>query len=218
MSSESLPRAVVFDWDNTLVDSWPVIHDALNTTFRAYDLPEWSLAETRLKVRKSMRDSFPAIFGDEWEAAGDVFYARYGEIHADAIVPAQGAKDAISRLSDLGVYLAVVSNKSGHFLREEAEHLGWTPAFGKLVGAKDAVRDKPDPAPVEMALEPAGLKPGADVWFVGDADIDLQCAVDSGCVPVLVRQESPKTDEFAGCEPFHHFDDCGQLCNFFRTM
>ena len=218
MSSESPPRAVVFDWDNTLVDSWPVIHDALNTTFRAYGLPEWSLAETRSKVRKSMRDSFPAIFGDEWEAAGDVFYARYGEIHADAIVPAQGAKDAISRLNDLGVYLAVVSNKSGHFLREEAAHLGWTSAFGKLVGAKDAVRDKPDSAPVEMALEPAGLKPSADVWFVGDADIDLQCAVDSGCVPILVRPESPMIDEFVGCEPLYHFDDCRQLCNFFRTM
>ncbi len=218
MTSVSLPRAVVFDWDNTLVDSWPVIHDALNTTFRAYGLPEWSLSETRTKVRKSLRDTFPGYFGDEWEKAGDVFYARYAEIHADAIVPATGAAEVISRLFDLGVYLAVVSNKKGAFLREEAEQLGWADQFGKLVGAMDAVRDKPDPAPVRMALEPAGLSPGSDIWFVGDTDIDLQCGVGSGCVPVLVRPEAPQNGEFIDCEPHHHFEDCRQLCNFFRTM
>ena len=24
------PRAILFDWDNTLVDSWATIHEALN--------------------------------------------------------------------------------------------------------------------------------------------------------------------------------------------
>ena len=28
----SKPRAIVFDWDNTLVDSWPCIHTAMNAT------------------------------------------------------------------------------------------------------------------------------------------------------------------------------------------
>jgi phosphoglycolate phosphatase len=27
------PRAILFDWDNTLVDSWAVIHEALVVTF-----------------------------------------------------------------------------------------------------------------------------------------------------------------------------------------
>ena len=26
------PRAILFDWDNTLVDSWVTIHEALNIT------------------------------------------------------------------------------------------------------------------------------------------------------------------------------------------
>ena len=33
-----LPRAILFDWDNTLVDSWPTILDALNTTFEAFHM------------------------------------------------------------------------------------------------------------------------------------------------------------------------------------
>ncbi len=213
-----MPRAVIFDWDNTLVDSWPVIQDALNTTFRAYDLPEWSMDETRQKVRKSMRDSFPAIFGDEWEKAGEVFYARYEEIHAELVTAADGAAETINWLSERGVYLAVVSNKKGDFLRAEADNLDWTSNFARLVGATDAARDKPDPAPVHMALEPGGIAPGPDVWFVGDADIDLLCGHNTGCLPVLVRPDPPEVDEFPEAPPRLHFQDCRRLCNFFRSM
>ena len=57
-----LPRAILFDWDNTLVDSWPTILDALNTTFEAFDMAPWSMIEARERVRHSMRDSFPKLF------------------------------------------------------------------------------------------------------------------------------------------------------------
>lgn len=212
------PSAVIFDWDNTLVDSWPVIQDALNTTFRAYGLPEWDLLETRTRVRKSIRDSFPALFGDAWEAAAKVFYARYAEIHADAIRPAAGAAALLEAFSARNVYLCVVSNKKGEYLRAEADHLGWTPHFGKIVGAFDAERDKPDPAPVHMALAPGGIDAGPGVWFVGDADIDLTCGTVTGCVPILIRPESPGEGEFPDHPPARHFETCRHLCNFIQTM
>ena len=53
------PDAVLFDWDNTLVDSWPIIHAALNDTFDTFDKKRWSLSETKRKVKHSLRDSFP---------------------------------------------------------------------------------------------------------------------------------------------------------------
>jgi phosphoglycolate phosphatase len=62
------PRAVIFDWDNTLVNTWPIIHDALNKTFAEHSLPLWEFEKTKARVRKSMRDSFPEIFGDNWQA------------------------------------------------------------------------------------------------------------------------------------------------------
>ena len=37
------PRAVIFDWDNTLVDSWVCIRESYNMTFRHFGMPEWSL-------------------------------------------------------------------------------------------------------------------------------------------------------------------------------
>ena len=40
------PRAILFDWDNTLVDSWTTIHEALNAVMAAMEKPLWSLRET----------------------------------------------------------------------------------------------------------------------------------------------------------------------------
>jgi phosphoglycolate phosphatase len=212
------PRAILFDWDNTLVDSWPVIHDALNTTFAAFGMAPWTIEETRDRVRKSMRDSFPALFGDQWEKAGEVFYRRYAAIHVAMVMPAPGAADMLAALRTAGVYLGVVSNKKGEYLRTEAKHLGWAQHFGALVGALDAQRDKPAPEPVAMALRASGLAPGPKVWIAGDADIDLECAHNTGCTPVLLRQASPGPGEFDAHPPARHFTGCGALSNFVKNL
>ncbi|HLJ20402.1 MAG TPA: HAD hydrolase-like protein, partial [Stellaceae bacterium] len=60
------PRAILFDWDNTLVDSWPVIHEALVVTFEGMGHVPWTLEETKQRVRHSLRDAFPRLFGDRW--------------------------------------------------------------------------------------------------------------------------------------------------------
>ena len=50
----------------------------------------------------------------------------------------------------------VVSNKAGAFLRREVTYLGWNRFFGPVVGAGDAVADKPAPAPLLLALQQDG--------------------------------------------------------------
>ena len=105
-----------------------------------------------------------------------------------------------------GIYMGVVSNKTGSYLRAEAKHLGWSGLFGRLVGAQDAARDKPDPAPIHMALDGSGITPGADVWFIGDAPIDAACGKAAGCTTIGVGPEpwaDPKAD--------HHVADCAAL-------
>ena len=52
------PRAVLFDWDNTLVDTWATIHDAMNTTLTAMGHPTWTFDETRQRVRKALHPSW----------------------------------------------------------------------------------------------------------------------------------------------------------------
>jgi phosphoglycolate phosphatase len=180
------PRAIIFDWDNTLVDSWGTIHDALNFLMVAMEKPLWTIEETRERVRLSLRDAFPAIFGERWEEARQIYMDRFRAIHIERLTPLPGREAMLRALADGGIYLSLVSNKTGAVLRREVEHLGWTPLFGSIVGAGDAHTDKPHSAPVELALRPSGFAPGADVWFVGDTAVDMECALASGCVPVLL--------------------------------
>lgn len=208
---DRLPRAVVFDWDNTLVDTWPVIHDSMNATLAAMGHAPWSIEETRERVRLSMREAFPAMFGARWEEARAVFYRRFDAIHLDRLAVCDGAEALIGALVERGVPLSVVSNKMGGTLRREAGHLGWDGYFSRLVGAMDAARDKPATEPVDLALSGAGIERGADVWFVGDTSVDLECARNAGCTGILVRAAAPLDGEFAAFPPHAHFAGCREL-------
>jgi len=174
--------------------------------------------ETRNRVRKSLRDSFPVLFGDQWEDAAKVFYARFDDIHISQISPIEGADQMLKDLSDLGIYLAVVSNKRGEYLRKEVLHLGWDKYFSKLVGALDAKKDKPATDPVELALADCHHKSGSTIWFVGDADIDMECAINAGLTPVLLRLEPPKPEEFKQHPPICHIVDCAALSKLIHSM
>jgi phosphoglycolate phosphatase len=210
------PRALLFDWDNTLVDTWASIHHALDITLRAMGQEPWTLEQTQARVRASARESFPVWFGERADEATEIFYRAFEAEHLLALRERQGAGDMLRALADDGqFYMAVVSNKRGHLLRREAEHLGWSAYFRRLVGANDAARDKPATEAVDLALADSGLRPGAEIWFVGDTDIDMTCAVNAGCLPVLLRPAPPGTDEFPTAAPRLHVTDCA---GFLRTL
>jgi len=207
----AMPRVLLFDWDNTLVDSWPCIHEAMNTTLLTMGHAPWTLAETKARVGLSMREAFPLLFKDRWEEAREVFYARFRAIHLETLCETPGAIATVRALAGRGIRLAVVSNKAGPFLRREAEVLGVGTLFDALIGAGDAPRDKPAPDPGLMALAPSGVTPGPWVWFVGDTAVDLECAAALGCPGVLVRPEPPAPGEFATAPPDHHVSECAGL-------
>lgn len=214
----SAPAALVFDWDNTLVDSWVCIQEAYNMTFRHFGMAEWSMEETQANVAKSLRDSFPEMFGERWHEARDVFTRSFEDIHLSHLRPLPGAEDMLRALRGRGLFLAVVSNKRGAFLRKEAEALGWAALFGALVGANDATADKPAREPVLLALTGSGIAPGPKVWFVGDTAIDMHCAVNAGCVPVLMRPHPARPGEFDTHPPVYTLENCQSLVTLVHEL
>jgi len=211
------PRAILFDWDNTLVDSWTTIHEALNIAMAAMGKPAWSFEETRKRVRLSLRESFPIHFGDRWQEAREIYLDAFRAIHLERLNPLPGRGKLLQSLTTAGIYLGVVSNKTGGLLRREVEALGWSALFGGVVGAGDAALDKPDAAPVALALMPSGIKAGEAVWLVGDTGVDMECAHNSSCVPVLLGRDATD-DEFAGCRPRLVFSDCASLFHFVQGL
>ncbi len=195
------PKAVIFDWDDTLVDGWPAIHEATNDTLTTFGLEPWTYEQTRANVRRSMRDSFPELFGDRWEEAAEHFYTAIRRTHLDFLTPLDGAEALLQQLAAEGLYLGVVSNKNGDLVRDEADHLGWTTYFAQIVGATDAEKDKPDPAPLRMVLQDFDDDAGPEVWFIGDAVSDMECAKRGGVTAVLICEKEADSDEFAAFRP-----------------
>jgi phosphoglycolate phosphatase len=179
----------------------------------------WSRAEIETRARASLRDSFPILFGEAWPQAEKLFYDHFSAVHLSHLAPLPGAADLLEHLAGRGIYLAVVSNKRGSYLRKEAAYLGWERYFSVLAGAGDAAKDKPARDHVDLALTAAGgLSAGPDVWFVGDTDIDLRCAHQASCIPVLVRQAAPMPDEFGAHPPALHLPDCPSLRTYLQRL
>src|SRR5271157_1145143 len=113
------PRALLFGWDNTLVDSWATIHEALNAVMAAMEKPLWSLRETKERVRLSLRESFPLHFGERWEEARQIYLDVFRTIHLARLSPLPGRGELLRALVADGIFLGVVSNKTGALLRRE---------------------------------------------------------------------------------------------------
>ena len=82
---------------------------------------------------------------------------------------------------------------------------------------RDAHSDKPHCAPVELALKPSGIAPGPEVWLLGDTAVDMECALASGCVPVLFG-ETDGSAEFAQFPPMLTIADDAGLFRALRGL
>ena len=211
------PRASLFDWDNTLVDTWPVIHEALNVTMRDMGAEEWSLERVKRDVKRSMRESFPELFGDDWEDAARIYQDAYRAVHLERLKPLPGSEATLQYIATkTDVFCGLVSNKRGPSLRTELKHLGWEPHVHVAVGAGDAAHDKPDIAPMLHALKDSGMMPGPDVWFVGDTTVDLECANAGNATSILYGPVTPDGHIYEGVPFAHHVVDQAALLQLLK--
>jgi phosphoglycolate phosphatase len=203
------PSVLLYDWDNTLVDGWAGITAALNAAFTAFGHQLWSVDDTRNRVRVALRESFPVMFGEQWEQARDIFYDTLTHQHLDHVSPMPGVPEVLE--AGAGWPQGVISNKAGAFLRREVIHLGWSRFFGPVVvGAGDASADKPGPAPIHLALSRLGRTSDLSVWYMGDTALDMQAARAAGVTGVLIGN----ADHDGGVErasPHLHFPSAHDL-------
>ncbi|HET8997300.1 MAG TPA: HAD family hydrolase [Acetobacteraceae bacterium] len=209
------PTVLLYDWDNTLVDGWAGITAALNAVFAAFDRPLWSVQDTRERVRVSLRESFPIMFGDQWEHARDLFYDTLAEQHLQHVQPMPGAAEAL--LAGAPWPQGVVSNKAGRYLRAEVAHLGWAGHFGPVIGAGDASADKPDPAPIHLALSRLARIADESVWYLGDTALDMQAARAAGVTAVLIG-DAGHDGGVAHAAPHLHFSSALHLAARLREL
>jgi phosphoglycolate phosphatase len=209
------PDAVIFDWDDTIVDTWQVVRSAINTTLEAFGHRPWSEDEARKRIGPPARVLFSGLFGeDKWQDADKIYIEAY-KAHITAHIRLHdGARETLEKLHAAGIPMAVVSTKRGALLRTEAAQLGLDRFFIRLVGAGDAPADKPDAAAVLFALENTQISPSKKVLFIGDSATDMMTAKNANCTGILIETKPPAEESLAAHQPQHRVKNHAQLVDF----
>jgi phosphoglycolate phosphatase len=213
MYPRKAPKAILFDWDNTLVDTWRVVFHSMNTALEGVNRPIITVEEFWKRPHHSMRDTAIELFGENAEKGEHLYYEAFAKSHLQNMNILEGAEALLKNLSSKGIYVGVVSNKEGPHLRKEVSHLGWDSHFRRIIGARDTKEDKPSPIPVLAALQGSTIAPSHDVWFVGDSIVDVYCARASGCVPSVVGD-----GEASEQHDIVHAKDCSGLLGLLTRL
>ena len=181
----------IFDLDGTLLNTLDDLAASVNYALRTHGMPERTLDEVRSfvgnGVRLLMERAIPeGSANPRFEETFATFRAYYMEHSLDKTRPYEGIPEMIHTLKQRGCRLAVVSNKFYAATQELIRH--FFPEITVAIGEHEAegIRKKPAPDTVFEALRQLGVGKEKAV-YVGDSDVDLQTAHNSGlpCISVL---------------------------------
>ncbi len=171
--------AILFDWDGTLADTLGVIYranvevmSALGLPFdqalyRRHFAPDWRVMYERLGV--------PA---DRLEEANSRWWAALDDADTELF---PGVREALEGLAGAGHPLGIVTAGRSDRVGAELRRHGLDRLFGVVVYGDDGLAQKPDPAPLQSALEALGRADrAAGSVYVGDTPDDMRMAVAAG--------------------------------------
>ncbi len=178
---------VLFDLDGTLLDSAADLYDALVILCLEEGVPKPAFAPMREVVSRGSRAILGCGFPDRDEAARLALVPRYLELYQDVMARQTRAFDGVDELLALieaqGLRWGIVTNKPGVLTDELVRQIGWADRAGAVVSGDTLPVKKPDPAPVLLACERAGLEPSRCV-FVGDDRRDVLAGAGAGLYTV----------------------------------
>lgn len=200
MPLTSIPAAVVFDLDGTLIDSRRDITAAVNRIRERYGLPPLTLEEVVGMVGEGARvlieRAFPELPPERHDEALVLYLAAYREVCLDETRPYPGVPEMLAALAER-YPLALLSNKGEELSRTILAGLGLDPYFREVLGGDSLPTRKPDPAGLRLLAGRLGVAVDC-LLLVGDTRIDAETARAAGCPFALVEWGFPRPPGTAG--------------------
>jgi phosphoglycolate phosphatase len=181
---------VIFDLDGTLVDSLPGIAGSLNRTLSAHGLSGHSNDRVRSFIGSGLRTlvqraapggSEPAFI----DSLVSLFKKDYDLSWADGTVPYPGIHHLLGELQRDGYPLAVLSNKTHDFTQTIVRTIFPQIHFAQVLGQKDGMPHKPDPAGAVLIADTVNTSP-EDCVVIGDSTMDIETAANAGMQAIAV--------------------------------
>lgn len=191
-------KAVLFDWDGTLLDSYPAGYHASITVLRHIGIdmdrerfldtysPNWYESYRRLGVPES-----------EWRNCDRLWRKTYADQTKElfGFVP-----ELLERLAEAGYRLGLVTSGDRDRVHEELERFRIKALFSAIVCFEDTKEKKPHPAPLTRALAGLALE-GAHSVYVGDRPEDIEMGRKVGAFTVGVESEYGPRDVLERAAP-----------------
>ncbi len=202
-----MKNTVIFDLDGTLLNTLEDLTDAVNFSMAENGFPTHSTEDVRSFVgngiKKLIERSVPKNCSEEMlQKCFENFCTFYEKHMNDKTKPYSGIIQMLRELKKSGFKTAIVTNKADFAAQALCKGI-----FGDLiivtVGASENTRHKPYPDTTLKALRKLGAK-AENAYFVGDSDVDVQTAANSGIdfIGVLWGFRSKAVLESAGATSF----------------
>ena len=182
-------KAAIFDMDGPILNTLEDLPDSPNYALAHHGFPERTIDEFRRFVGNGIRKLIERAVPAGTDVATidkvfDTFASYYKEHSAIKTRPYDGIHDAIAKLRAAGVKTAVVSNKADFAVQDLC--VDYFPGmFDFALGEKSGIAKKPAPDMVEECLRTLGFEK-KDVVYIGDSDVDLATARNSGTDVIMV--------------------------------
>jgi phosphoglycolate phosphatase len=182
-------RAILFDWDGTLVDTLPFMYAATELV-----MAEHGVAITWDEYRREFTPDWRQLYRrfrlpeEDIEPVGDRWWSLYRGRDEAGLLP--GAADALRRLAAAGFALGVVTAGRRDSVEPQLERHGLTGLLVARVYGDDPFEPKPGPAGFRHALAALGFAGrAAESAYVGDALDDMRTAVAAGARGIGIRSD-----------------------------
>jgi HAD superfamily hydrolase (TIGR01549 family) len=213
-AKESLLRAVLFDWDGTLVDSYHADSAAYLAMFREMGIP-WGLEELALHYSPNWYNVYRAarLPRKRWDEADSAWRKQYAN-HAPKLMP--GARQALERIARNHA-LGLVTSGDRDRVTRQLRGFKLTRCFAARVCSGDTPQKKPHPAPLRLALRQMRLDPQVCV-YVGDAPEDLEMARRAGVRAIAVLGPFPTEKRLRAARPDILLESIRELPDALRRL
>ncbi|MCH8800468.1 MAG: HAD family hydrolase [Chloroflexi bacterium] len=178
-SGEMRLRAVVFDWDLTLWNSWDIHLSLMNQTADALGYPRPVAADLGREYSRPFLQHLAWFFPGDQKRVEDTYMGFY---HAAVwreprLYP--GVPELLKRLRENGYRTAILSDKREVFGVPEFEHSNLAAIVDKTLFFADGMAPKPDPSGLQDLMRSLEVSP-SECLFVGDSQRDIECARRAG--------------------------------------
>lgn len=176
-------NTVIFDMDGTLLNTLEDLTDSVNYTMDYFGYPERTIDEVRSFVGNGIgrliRLSVPEyVNNSQYEIVLAKFKSYYTENCQNKTKAYDGVMELIHKLNDMGIKMAIVSNKNEKALKE-LNKLYFGGIIDVVIGDVEGRKRKPEPDSVFEALKQLDSSIDEAV-YVGDSDVDFATAGNAG--------------------------------------